>query len=197
MPIRALVRFFVLMLIPRANRLVQRRNKIGCVDFCGHWSVAVYIRLIDRQRMRFEPQRASRDRRIYADTSPPRRFVAAAVDLAMMSSTERNRELIAHLAAERRGWAKRRWWASAGRRSQTKHGCLATDLTWFRSRTRRGSGIESALLLISLGRLRLSDALLCRCCAAEACSGRCTAGAASSGGFAKPASLAAKTSSTR
>ncbi len=42
--------------------------------------------------------------------------------------------------------AKRRWWASAGRRSQIRHACLATNLMCSLSRTRRGSGWLSWLL---------------------------------------------------
>jgi hypothetical protein len=55
----------------------------------------------DRERMRFEPQRSSHFGRINPSRSPPYSFVTAAVDFAMVSSTERNRELIAHLAPER------------------------------------------------------------------------------------------------
>ena len=41
---------------------------------------------------------------------------------------------------------KRKWWASAGRRPQIKHACLATNLTCSLSRKRRGSGWVSRLL---------------------------------------------------
>jgi hypothetical protein len=46
--------------------------------------------------------------------------------------------------------AKRRWWASAGRRPQIKHACLATNLMCSLSRTRRGSGWVSPLLSMAL-----------------------------------------------
>jgi len=36
--------------------------------------------------MRFQPQRAGQDGRINACIDPPRRFIAAAVDLAMVAS---------------------------------------------------------------------------------------------------------------
>jgi hypothetical protein len=52
-------------------------------------------------RMRFEPQLACGCARIYARTGPPGHLVATAMDLAMMTATERHRELVAHLAAER------------------------------------------------------------------------------------------------
>ena len=39
-----------------------------------------------------------------------------------------------------RCWAKRRWCGSEGLRPQIRHGCLVTNLTCSRSRTRRGSG---------------------------------------------------------
>jgi hypothetical protein len=48
----------------------------------------------------FEPQRPSNDGRIDAGVLPPPGFIAATVDLAMMSSAQRNGELIADLAPE-------------------------------------------------------------------------------------------------
>jgi len=50
--------------------------------------------------MRFKPQRASRDGWINSGVSPPCGFVAASVNLAMVSSTQGDGELIAHPAAE-------------------------------------------------------------------------------------------------
>jgi hypothetical protein len=47
--------------------------------------------------------------------------------------------------------AKRRWWASAGRRPQIKHACLATNLMCSLSRKRRGSGCVSRLLSMPFG----------------------------------------------
>ena len=49
--------------------------------------------------MRFKPQRASRNGWINSGVSPPCGFVAASVNLAMVSSTQGDGELIAHLAA--------------------------------------------------------------------------------------------------
>jgi hypothetical protein len=54
----------------------------------------------DRERMRFKPQRAGRNGRIYSYLLPPRGFVAAAMHLAMMPSTQRHSEFIADLSAE-------------------------------------------------------------------------------------------------
>ena len=54
----------------------------------------------DRERMRFKPQRAGRNGRIYSYPPPPRGFVAAAMHLAMMPSTQGHGEFIADLAAE-------------------------------------------------------------------------------------------------
>jgi len=51
--------------------------------------------------MAFEPQRASRHRRVYASLPPPCGFIATAMDLAMVSSTQWDDELIADLASER------------------------------------------------------------------------------------------------
>ena len=76
--------------------------------------------------------------------------VAAAVDLAMMSSTQGgtvNSSLTLRPSA--RVWANRRWWASDGRPPQIRQGCLATDLICSRSRIRRGSGRVSKLLSMS------------------------------------------------
>ena len=50
--------------------------------------------------MRLEPQGASRIGRIHSYLPPPSGFVATAVHLAMMSSTQGDGELIADLAAE-------------------------------------------------------------------------------------------------
>ena len=51
--------------------------------------------------MRLQPQRAGGGGRVDASLLPPGRFVAAAMDLAMMAAAERHRELVADLAAER------------------------------------------------------------------------------------------------
>ena len=48
--------------------------------------------------MGFKPKDARRRARIDASHLPPRGFVAAAMDLAMMAPTERDGELIADLA---------------------------------------------------------------------------------------------------
>ena len=51
-------------------------------------------------RMRFEPQRAGRNSRINSYLPPPSGFVATAMHLAMVSSTQGDGELIADLSAE-------------------------------------------------------------------------------------------------
>src|SRR5215472_1866870 len=109
--------------------------------------------------MRLQPQHASGGCRINTELVPPRGFVAAAMDLAVVPATERDSEFITDLAPSAGDCAKRRWWASAGRRPHTKHGCLATDLTWSRSRMRRGVGKLSTVLSTTLRRRFLS-----RCC---------------------------------
>jgi hypothetical protein len=50
--------------------------------------------------MAFQPEGASYNCRVQANILPPPYFVAAAVHLAMVPTAERNRELIAYLAAE-------------------------------------------------------------------------------------------------
>src|SRR5262245_61966468 len=52
------------------------------------------------QRMRLQPQGASRRSRIGTDLMPPGQFIARAMHLTMVSSTQRNSEFIAHFAAE-------------------------------------------------------------------------------------------------
>jgi hypothetical protein len=44
------------------------------------------VALADRQGMSFQPKRAGANRRIYADFLPPFGFIAAAVQLTMVSS---------------------------------------------------------------------------------------------------------------
>jgi hypothetical protein len=56
--------------------------------------------------MRLEPQLPSLDHRIDSHLQPPHRFVAAAMNLAMVSSTQRYGEFVADLAAE--CWALRK-----------------------------------------------------------------------------------------
>jgi hypothetical protein len=49
--------------------------------------------------MAFQPQGTSSNGRINARLFPPSRFIAAAVDLAMMATTQGDRKLIADFAA--------------------------------------------------------------------------------------------------
>jgi hypothetical protein len=51
--------------------------------------------------MCLQPKNASRRARIDTGLLPPRRFIATAMDLAMVSPAERHGELVADLAAER------------------------------------------------------------------------------------------------
>jgi hypothetical protein len=50
--------------------------------------------------MRLQPKGASRRVRINTDLLPPNRFIAAAMDFAVMSPTEGDRKLVADLAAK-------------------------------------------------------------------------------------------------
>jgi hypothetical protein len=54
-----------------------------------------------REWVSFEPQRASGDIRIDTNLIPPCSFITRTMDLAMMSSAQRDSKLIAHLAAQR------------------------------------------------------------------------------------------------
>jgi hypothetical protein len=51
--------------------------------------------------MAFQPQSTRENGRINAHLFPPCRFIATAVDLAMMATTQRDCELIADFAAKR------------------------------------------------------------------------------------------------
>jgi hypothetical protein len=51
--------------------------------------------------MYLKPQRAGGDGRINPGLAPPSGFIAVAMDLAVVASAQRNRELIADLAPER------------------------------------------------------------------------------------------------
>ena len=52
--------------------------------------------------MSFQPEHAGTDGRINTGFIPPTDFITTAMHLAMVSATERDRELVADLAAERR-----------------------------------------------------------------------------------------------
>ena len=54
-----------------------------------------------RQRVRFEPERTGAYVRIDAGTPPPCCFIAAAMDLAVVSSAQWDSKLVTHLAPER------------------------------------------------------------------------------------------------
>jgi len=51
--------------------------------------------------MALTPQRAGADKRIRSAVSPLRFFIAAAINVTVMRTTERHRELVADLAPER------------------------------------------------------------------------------------------------
>src|SRR5439155_16162135 len=52
------------------------------------------------------PQGRRDNKRVETELVPPFGFIAATVDLAMVSTAERHRELVAHLAAKRSGLGK-------------------------------------------------------------------------------------------
>ena len=56
--------------------------------------------------MGFEPQHAGCFGRIYPGSLPPRGFIAAPMNLAMMASAQRDGELVADLAAKGAGLRK-------------------------------------------------------------------------------------------
>jgi hypothetical protein len=56
--------------------------------------------------MRLQPKDASRGRRFNAGLLPPRGFIPAAMDLAMMTPTEGHSELVTDLAAQYRRLGK-------------------------------------------------------------------------------------------
>jgi len=105
-----------------------------------------------RQWTRLEPEHTGCDGRINPDSRPPCGFIAVTMDLAMMSPAQWHRELIADFAAQRPALGKAQVWASHGWRPQIRQGCWATNLTWSRSRMRRGSGCARTVL--SMGFVR-------------------------------------------
>ena|SRR6516164_7893853 len=56
--------------------------------------------------MALQPKRASRDGSVDTGLVPPRGFITTAMHLAMMTTAEWDRELIANLSAQRRGLCK-------------------------------------------------------------------------------------------
>ena len=51
--------------------------------------------------MPFEPERAGGRKRIYSRVPPPQSFITAAMNLSVVSATERHRKFAAYLATER------------------------------------------------------------------------------------------------
>ncbi len=66
---------------------------------------SVFVRSF-RQRMGVQPQCAGREGRINPDASPPRGFIAATMDLAMVSTAQWNGVLVANLSSERTALGK-------------------------------------------------------------------------------------------
>ena len=104
--------------------------------------------------MGVQPQDASGNRRINSSLLPPRGFIAAAVNLAMMTAAHRNCELVADLPPECPALHETE--VVSVRRSpaadQTRVGGDKFDVP--RSRIRRGSGSVSTLLSMTFERLR-------------------------------------------
>ncbi len=58
--------------------------------------------------MRLQPQAASYGDGVDTGLVPPRHFIATAMNLTMVSATERDRELVANLRPIAGAWAKRK-----------------------------------------------------------------------------------------
>jgi hypothetical protein len=78
-------------------RLSFGPHLISLIGFCPALVVTAHC----GQWMAFQPQGTSGNSRINAHLFPPCRFIARAVDLAMMATTQGDRELIADFAAKR------------------------------------------------------------------------------------------------
>ena len=89
------------------------------------------------------------DSRIDTGLAPPCGFIAAAVNLAMMPTAQRDRELIADLPPKRSALRKAQMMGITGLSAADQTGRRATNLTCSRSRTRRGSGKAKVLLSIA------------------------------------------------
>jgi hypothetical protein len=80
------------------------------------------------QRTGFVPKLACDPEWIDPDVVPPRRFIAAVVDLTMMLPAKRNRELVTDLAAARAHLGKAKVMGIGGTRAAEKAG-LCPDIT--------------------------------------------------------------------
>ena len=67
----------------------------------GSSDIVLRMRLTYCYWMGFEPERPSGDSRIVPGFSPPRGFIATAVELAMVTAAKWDRKLVAHLAPKR------------------------------------------------------------------------------------------------
>ena len=92
--------------------------------------------------MSLEPQDASGARRIDPDLLPPDRFIATAMHFAMVAATERDRELIADLAPQRRALREPQMMGVAGltTANQTRLLCHVADVIPVANPARFGEG---------------------------------------------------------
>jgi hypothetical protein len=84
--------------------LTGRLRRIGVVRVGSSFHAYAFdpaLGLSRRQRMRLEPRRPGRDRRVYADSRPSGGFVTATMDLPVMAPAQRDGELVADPAAKR------------------------------------------------------------------------------------------------
>jgi hypothetical protein len=66
---------------------------------------------------------------INSHLKPPGKFIAAPVNLTVVTAAQRHGEFIAHLAPSAGLCEKRKWCASDGRRPQIRQACLTTNWT--------------------------------------------------------------------
>ena len=99
------------------------------------------------ERVGFQPELARQTDGLETGFRPPVRFLARAVQFAVVSAAQWDDELVADLETETAGLrGNRKWWASQGWRPQTRQGCFATNRRCCLSRSRLVSGRVSKLL---------------------------------------------------
>ena len=78
---------------------------------------------------RLRPEGRGNEVRVDTEPAPPCGFIAAAVDLAMVNSAERHRELVAHFAAERPRLRRAKMMGIRGLTAADKAGLRGNELT--------------------------------------------------------------------
>jgi hypothetical protein len=79
--------------------------------------------------MGLEPERACNLQHINPKAAPPNRFVAVAMELAMMAAAQRNSELVTHFAGQCASLRKAQMMRIRRKSPHIRQGRVATNLT--------------------------------------------------------------------